>query len=539
MIAVPGVRRAGVGMAAGTVLSRATGLLRTAALAAALGVTSLADAYNIANTVPTILLILVTGGTLSAVLIPMLVEHDDLFERRQRADSLSALILAVTTGAALLAVAGSPLLARLFSLGIGDEADRTQFISTTTLLLVLFAPQVVAYGVSVHAVAVLNAAGRLALGSFASVATNLVTIAGIGLYVSQRDDGATGGTRALVILGVTTTAGVWAMTAIQVWGARRVLPGTRLLPRLRLDDTTKRLLRLGRWTLLYVVANQVGLAVVLTVAASSPGGASAYQWAFAMMQLPYAVIAVSVLSAAYPRISRAARTDPADYASLVSSAMRLLLLLLLPAAVLLVVLAAPLTQLLLGYGAVDEAGLRLVTVGVAAFGLALLPFTAFQLLTRASFARGDTRAPALVNVAVNVVNVAGALLALTVSEQSPERMLALLVGAYGTSYAVGCVLLGAQQNRQVRGMLAGTLGTAVRLLIPAGAVTGVALGLVTLLPRAGLSAEAAPDAALTLVVVVVLSGAAYLAAARVCVPAELARVTGRKAPPTPVNRTQT
>ena len=539
MIAVPGVRRAGVGMAAGTVLSRATGLLRTAALAAALGVTSLADAYNIANTVPTILLILVTGGTLSAVLIPLLVEHDDLDERRQRADSLSALVLAVTVGAAFLAVLVSPLLARMFALGIEDSAVRVEFTSTTTLLLVLFAPQVVAYGVSVHAVAVLNAAGRLALGSFASVATNLVTIAGIGLYVSQRDDGATGGTRALVILGVTTTAGVWAMTAIQVWGARRVLPGTRLLPRLRLDDTTKRLLRLGRWTLLYVVANQVGLAVVLTVAASSPGGASAYQWAFAMMQLPYAVIAVSVLSAAYPRISRAARTDPADYASLVSSAMRLLLLLLLPAAVLLVVLAAPLTQLLLGYGAVDEAGLRLVTVGVAAFGLALLPFTAFQLLTRASFARGDTRAPALVNVAVNVVNVAGALLALTVSEQSPERMLALLVGAYGTSYAVGCVLLGAQQNRQVRGMLAGTLGTAVRLLIPAGAVTGVALGLVTLLPRAGLSAEAAPDAALTLVVVVVLSGAAYLAAARVCVPAELARVTGRKAPPTPVNRTQT
>ena len=247
-------------MAAGTVLSRVTGLVRTGALAAALGVTSLADAYNVANTVPTILLVLVTGGTLSAVLVPLLVESDDLDERRSRAESLGALVLAVTGVATLLAVVGSPLLARLFALGL-QGPGREEFISTATLLLVLFAPQVLAYGVSVHAVAVLNAAGRLALGSFASVATNVVTVAGIAAYVVVRDDSGTGGTRALVVLGTATTAGVAVMAAIQVWGARRVLPGLRLRPRLRRDDLTRRVLRLGRWTLLYVAANQVGLAV--------------------------------------------------------------------------------------------------------------------------------------------------------------------------------------------------------------------------------------------------------------------------------------
>lgn len=525
-----GLRRAGLGMAAGTVLSRATGLVRTAALAAALGVTSLADAYNIANTVPTILLVLVTGGTLSAVLVPLLVEQDDLDERRRRAESLGALVLAVTAGAMLLAVLTSPLLARLFASGMGGEPERDQFVRTTTLLLVLFAPQTVAYGVSVHAVAVLNAAGRLALGSFASVATNVVTIAGIAVYVLLRDDGDTGGTGALVGLGVATTAGVAAMAAIQVWGARRVLPGLRVMPRLRRDETTGRVLRLGRWTLLYVVANQVGLAVVLTVAAGTPGGASAYQWAFAIMQLPYAIIAVSVLSAVYPQVSRAAGSDPDRYASLVSGGLRLLLLLLLPAAVLLGVLAGPLTQLLLGYGAVNASGVRLITVAVTVFGLALLPFTGFQLLTRACFARGDTRAPALVNVAVNVVNVAGALLASMAAGASAQRSLTVLVGGYAMSYVTGCVLLAAHLRRRAPGVLAGTGALTVRLLVPAAVMAVVGVAVVEILPRVGVDATAAPSAALTMAVAGTLAGAAYLALTRVCAPAELSRVTGRRRP---------
>lgn len=95
-------------MAVGTVLSRLTGLIRTAALAAALGVSSLADSYNIANTVPTILLVLVTGGTLSAVLIPLLVEPDEPAGRVRRAESLSALVIVVTGAASLAAAVLSP-----------------------------------------------------------------------------------------------------------------------------------------------------------------------------------------------------------------------------------------------------------------------------------------------------------------------------------------------------------------------------------------------------------------------------------------------
>ncbi len=496
-------------MALGTVLSRATGLVRTAALAGALGVSSLADSYNIANTVPTILLVLVTGGTLSAVLIPLLVEPEEPADRVRRAESLGALVLVVTGAATLAAAVLSPLLARLFALGLRGDPEYGDFVGSTSLLLVLFAPQVVAYGLSVHAVAVLNAAGRLALGSFASIATNVVTIGAIAAFVALRPDGGAG-TRELVVLGAGTTAGVFAMTAIQVWGARRVLPGMRLLPRLKRDETTNRVLRLGRWTLLYVIANQIGLAVVLTVAAGTPGTASAYQWAFAVMQLPFAVIAVSVLSAVYPRLSRAAAGDLARFEVLVAEGLRLLLVLMLPAAVLLATLAEPVTQLLLGYGAVEAAGVRLIASAVGIFGVALLPFTLFQLMTRAFYARGDTRSPALVNVVVNAVNITGALVALGTYGGPPQRTMVVLVASYATSYLVGCAVLGTMLRRRFPCALAGVGRLTVRLVAPLLAMVATVVAILALLRAAEPVGGGAANALIEVVAAAAASCAVYL-----------------------------
>jgi putative peptidoglycan lipid II flippase len=63
-------------MTVGTVLSRATGLIRLGAIAAALGVTQnrLADTYNLANTAPNIIYELILGGVLTSVFVPVFVE---------------------------------------------------------------------------------------------------------------------------------------------------------------------------------------------------------------------------------------------------------------------------------------------------------------------------------------------------------------------------------------------------------------------------------------------------------------------------------
>src|SRR5205823_4082213 len=62
-------------MAVGTTLSRLTGFLRLAAMAAALGIVAVrADAYNVANNTPNIIYELVLGGVLTSVFVPVFVE---------------------------------------------------------------------------------------------------------------------------------------------------------------------------------------------------------------------------------------------------------------------------------------------------------------------------------------------------------------------------------------------------------------------------------------------------------------------------------
>jgi len=434
--------RAATMMAVGTALSRATGLARTGALAAALGVTALGDAYNTANTLPNMLFMLVTGGTLSAVVLPMLAREQDPDRRREHAAVLGGAIAVLTATASILLLAAAPLLASGFALSRPGGPGHASFVAVTGAWIALFAPQVLLYGLSVHAVAVLNAQGRLALAGFAPVATNLITILAVAAYLwaGGPQPPSLAGVHAapLVVLGAGTTLGVAGMVLIQWLGARRVLPGLRLRFSLR-HPAVAELSRLGRWTLGYVVVNQLGLAVVLVLANSAEGGVAAYQWAFAIMQLPYAIVAVSLLSALYPRLARAAH-DPEEFALQVATGLRLMAALLLPAGVGLAILAGPIAAILLGYGAAAGTGAAFVAAALRWFGAALLPFTVFQLLTRAFYARSDTRTPMLANVAVNAVNVAGGLLAFLLLER-PQARIAGLVAAYGASYVTGVVLL--------------------------------------------------------------------------------------------------
>ena len=60
-------------MAAGTAVSRLSGFVRAALLSYALGASVHADVFNVANTLPNMLYILLAGGIFNAVLVPQLV----------------------------------------------------------------------------------------------------------------------------------------------------------------------------------------------------------------------------------------------------------------------------------------------------------------------------------------------------------------------------------------------------------------------------------------------------------------------------------
>lgn len=434
--------RPAAAMAVATAFSRGTGFARTLALAWALGVTTLADAYNVANTAPNMLFQLAAGGVLSSAVVPLLTQSSTDDERRDNANVLFGSVLVVGVMASLVLAASAPLIIRALTAGAVGRADSEAIVRVGTLWLVIFAPQVLAYAVSVFSVGVLTSRSRLFLGAAAPVTTNILMLVGVVAFVlvGGRRPGVGAVTDSAVVwLGGLTTAGVVVMAVIQYVGARRIEPGLR--PRFVVrHPAIRRAAGIAPWVALYVGVNQAGLAFVVSFASSIPGGISAYQWAFTVMQLPYALIGVSILTAAFPRMSASATSDPAATNLAVNRALARTMQLLLPVAGILAG-AAP----LLAVALVGRSGDMLVAAGIAGFAVSLGPFSAFQLFTRASYAFRDARSPALVNIAVNVVNVAFDVVILMVVEGDRGRVAGLALG-HAASYVVGVLLL----SRQLR-----------------------------------------------------------------------------------------
>ena len=167
--------RSSAAVAAGTLLSRITGLLRVAVLAYAIGRATLADTYNIANSTPNIVYELILGGVLSATLVPLFVEN--LQRRDDRATSaiftVAMTVLVILTG---IAMVFAPLIARLYAVDT-NGAERTAQVHVMTVFILWFLPQMIFYGFTALATALLNAHRRFVAAAFAPVINNVIVIA--------------------------------------------------------------------------------------------------------------------------------------------------------------------------------------------------------------------------------------------------------------------------------------------------------------------------------------------------------------------------
>ena len=167
-----------IGMAVGTALSRLTGVIRVVALTTALGGTSFADAYNLANTTPNIVTDIVVGGVLAATFVPVFV---DRLSTRRSAEAWRA-ISAVTTATVLLLIGATvafwfaaPAIIALYTVANHAPDVRQQQAMAVTLLR-WFVPQLTCYGLIALFTALLNARRRFAAPMFVSVANNVVVI---------------------------------------------------------------------------------------------------------------------------------------------------------------------------------------------------------------------------------------------------------------------------------------------------------------------------------------------------------------------------
>ncbi len=397
-------------MAVGTLLSRLTGFARLFVLAYALGINSLADAYNLANNTPNIIFDLVLGGVLSATFIPVFVDRlatrsdDEAWEAISSVVTLSAVLLVVVT---IVFVLLAPVIIDLYTLANNSATAADQRAVATTLLR-LFAPQVAFYGAVALITALLNARRRFVLPMFVPVLNNLVVI-GILLEVAhlvhhptlqgiRHDQGI------LLLLGIGTTAGV----AVQALALVPSLWRARVRLRWRWDrhnDAVRTILRLSGWTFGFVLANQVANFIVLALADTIEGGVTAYNYAAMFFQLPYGIVAVSIMTAIQPDLAeRWAVADLAGFRHRLSTGLRAILVVLLPASVGYLVLAKPIIALVLGHGAA-AGGTTDTASTMALFAVGIPGFSAYLFLMRAYQSMQDTRTAFFMYLVENGINI--------------------------------------------------------------------------------------------------------------------------------------
>ena len=507
-------------MAVGTIASRATGFLRTVVIAGVLGVAAVGDAFNLANTSPNIVYELLLGGVLTSVVVPLLVRaaKEDGDDGAAYAQRLLTLVVLVLGTASVVLVLGAPLIIDLYGNRLGPEAYDLAVVFARFLL-----PQVLFYGVGAVLGAYLNTRGRFGPPMWAPVLNNLVVIAtGIVFLLMPGPDRLEPGTitdAQVTVLGIGVTLGIVAQTLALVPALRTV--GFRFAPRFDLRGAgLAPAARLAKWVFLSVLISQAAYLVVVNLAIAAgklePGrGYASYTYAYVLWQLPHAVVAVSVITALLPRMSRAAtdgRTD--DLRGSLNHGLRLTVSVLVPAAVAFVVLGRVLavsvfTLVPSSQVSVDDA--RFIGLLLAVFAVGLVPYSAYQVQLRSFYAMQDTRTPMLINLGVAVTVV---VVDLTLYALLPDDLKVIgLAAGHASSFAAGLVLCSIVLSRRIGGLgAAAVVQTGSRCLLAALVAALPTVLVVALLPRV---VGAGPLGSLvTLVVGGLLLTAGYLLAAR-------------------------
>ncbi len=474
-------------MAAGTVTSRITGVLRDITMTAALGFFLVSDAFSLGNSLPTMIYILVIGGALNAVFIPQLVRkmQEDSDDGKAYADRLITLTGIALLILSVLAVVLAPLIVDLYTPSDYPQKEFDLAVAFARLCL----PQIFFYGVYAMLSQVLNSRGKFGAPMFAPIANNVVAIATFLLFIAIAGTSAAADgnltTDQVLLLGIGTTLGVVAQALILL----PVLSKAGYMWRPRFDWRGHGLGKAGTlamWTIGLVLVNQLTYLVITRLAtqanvnAAAAGevaaGLTTYQKAHLVFMLPHSVITVSIVTALLPALSRVAHAGKLSQVGRdVSGAMRLVSFFVIPITAVLFVAGIGIAVLLFGYGAATTEQAELLGFVISIFMLGLVPFTLFYVLLRGYYALEDTRTPFIITVIFSVVLLV-ILVPLFSSVQGGGMQIAFIALCYSISYWVGLVIAWVILARKVKGMESGrTLWSITRMFLAGVVAVGVML----------------------------------------------------------------
>ncbi|WP_245663431.1 murein biosynthesis integral membrane protein MurJ [Nocardia inohanensis] len=460
-------------MAIATLISRVTGFGKQLMLLTVLG-PAIASAFTVASTLPAMISELLLGAVLTAIVVPTLVraEKEDpdggaAFVRRLF--TVAFTVLGIGTIAAL---AAAPILTSLL---VSDSGKVNSGL--TTALSYLLLPAILLYGISALLMAILNTHQVFKPGAWAPVLNNVVVLVVLFLYWILPGeitlDPVRMGEPKLLLLGVGVTLGVVVQVASLVPAIRR--EGIDLRPLWGVDDRLKQFAGMGAAILLYVAISQVGWMVSTHVSSSvDTAGPAIYQFAWLLLQFPYGVIGVTLLTAIMPRLSRNAAADdtPAVVDDL-GTATRLTMIALLPIVTFLTLAGPQIGAALLSYGRFGAADAHRLGEAVSWSAFTLIPYALVLIHLRVFYAREQAWTPTWIILGITGVKSVLSLLAPVVF--ADDQVVVALGAANGLGFVAGAVIGGWLLHRSLGDLRMTNVGRTVSRVVAASLAGGAVM----------------------------------------------------------------
>ncbi|RAV06751.1 murein biosynthesis integral membrane protein MurJ [Mycolicibacterium sp. GF69] len=426
-------------MAVATLVSRLTGFARIVLLATILGA-ALTSAFSVAYQLPNLIAALVLEATFTAIFVPVLAraERDDpdngtAFVRRLV--TLATTLLLIITA---LSVASAPWLVGLM-LGSEPEVNR----DLTTAFAYLLLPQVLFYGLSSVFMAILNTRNVFGPPAWAPVCNNLVALATLVLYLivpgELSVDPVRMGNAKLLVLGIGMTLGTVTQVLVLFVAIRRERISLR--PLWGIDERMKKFGAMAAAMVLYVLVSQIGLIVGNRIASgAAASGPAIYNYTWLVLQLPFGMIGVTVLTVVMPRLSRnAAANDKRAVLADLSLATRLTMVILIPIVAVMTVGGPAIGSALFAYGNFGEVDAGYLGMAITLSAFTLVPYALVLLQLRVFYARQQPWTPILLILVITTVKIIGSLIAPHLTDD-PDLVAGYLGTANGLGFLAGAVV---------------------------------------------------------------------------------------------------
>lgn len=382
-----------------TLLSRGVGFARDMMIAAYLGAGPVADAFNVAFSLPNMFRRFFAEGAFNMAFVPMFAKKLEGGEDAQRfAEDAFTGMAAFLFVFSILGTLAMPWLVWAMASGFAGDArfDLAVTYGEIGFNYILFISLVALLS------GVLNAHGRFTEAGFVPVLLNLIFIAAMMLAARMGWDMGMTLAWCVPVTGVVQLAFTW----ISAWriGFRLHLRLPRLTPDLR------RLAAIAAPAVLAGGVVQINLLVGRQVASYTEGAVTWLVLADRLYQLPLGVVGIAIGTVLLPDLSRRLRAGDAEGGrASFNRGTEFGLFLTLPAAVALMVIALPLTQVLYQRGAFGAADTAATALVLAIYGAGLPAFVLHKVLQPLYYAREDSRSPFRFAVVSMVVNAGLAL----------------------------------------------------------------------------------------------------------------------------------